>query len=212
MKIFLFLADKIKRRTHFLARSQCRWLIPGLQRRGRWGSPRSERSLPSDKSFSGSCKDVGHINRDMHHRDLKPESLWGPLPPRQASETSLVIADLPISYSLVFQHYSWPEFFQENLRRSKEQGASLSGRQTGMRLCQQWWEAKLRLCKHLAVKTLTMHFWFTAQIEAKQNANLRCLSSAALGLRCPTRLSVRPRAITGTVEKHLAIIHNRICV
>lgn len=50
------------------------------------------------------------------------------------------------------------------------------------------------------------------QIEAKQNANLRYLSSVALGLRCPTRLSVRPRAITGTVEKHLAIIHNRICV
>lgn len=208
MKIFLFLADKIKRRTHFLARSQRRWLIPGLQLRGRWGSPRSERSLPSDKSFSGSCKDVGHINRDMHHRDLKPESLWSKWNKSCDSWPShLLLFSLS---ALLLARVLSGEFEEE------EQGAGSILK----------WEAdrdeavstvvrsKVASVETFSCKNADDPFlpYSANQIEAKQNVHLRCLSSVALRLRCPTRLSVRPRAITGTVEKHLAIIHNRICV
>lgn len=34
-------------------------------------------SPPSDNTFSGSCKDVQHINRDMHHHDVKSASVHG---------------------------------------------------------------------------------------------------------------------------------------
>lgn len=90
MLILLLLADKIVLHT-FLAHSQDISLIPGFRLvvGWQWGLVWNYESPPSDNTFSGSCKDVQHINGDMHHRDVKSASVHGGrFLPSQLAETS----------------------------------------------------------------------------------------------------------------------------
>lgn len=79
MLILLLLEDKIKSSRLFLTHSQGRCLMPGLRlvTEWQWRSTWNQQSPPSDNTFSGSCKDIHHINGDMHHRDVKSASAHG---------------------------------------------------------------------------------------------------------------------------------------
>lgn len=76
-----------------------------------WVGVGSGESPISDNIFSGSCKDVGRINRDMHHPDGASSSAQG---------LGLWLCGQPVlrwerrpssSHHSVFQHQPWPESF-----------------------------------------------------------------------------------------------------
>lgn len=89
----------------------------------------NKESPPSDNTFSGSCKDVQHINGDMHHCVVARASACIGRPAsaaqlRPAPDGSAEKGEQSpsVSHRSVFQHHSWPESWGESGRKAQGGG------------------------------------------------------------------------------------------